>query len=134
MILYLFLAFAIIPIAEIYVLIKIGGLIGALNTVLVVILTAAVGAYLARHEGVRTLLRIRESLRRGIMPADELIEAVMIFIAGIVLLTPGFITDLTGFLILIPPTRAGLRSWLRRKFTEWLSRGGGHHDGPYRFH
>lgn len=133
MVAYLFLAFALIPIAELYVLIKVGTVIGALNTIVVVLATAALGAYLARREGMRTLVRIREALRQGIMPADAMIEALMIFIAGIVLLTPGFITDSIGFLILIPPSRAWLRERLKKKFSEWVSRGGGHYHGPHQW-
>jgi len=110
MLLKLFLAFALIPVLEIYLLIKIGYYLGAFNTVIVVIVTALLGASLARHEGIRTMTRVREGLNRGELPADEMLDAVLIFIAGIVLLTPGFITDLAGMAILIPNSRiCGLR-------------------------
>ena len=96
MFLKLFLAFTLIPVAEIYVLIKIGTSIGALNTVALVLITAFAGAYLARLQGINTMLKFRANLQQGIVPAEELIDAIIIFIAGIVLLTPGFITDLAG--------------------------------------
>ena len=123
MLLNLFLLFAVVPVAELYVLIKVGSAVGAMNTVGVVVLTAALGAYLARREGMRTLVRIRQNLAEGTMPGNELIDALLIFVAGLVLITPGFITDTAGFLLLLPHTRAPARKWLKRKFTDWLSRG-----------
>jgi UPF0716 protein FxsA len=121
MLLKLFLAFTLIPFFEIYLLIKIGYYLGAFNTVLVVIVTGFLGAYLARHQGIRTMMRVRESLQRGELPADEMLDAVLIFIAGIVLLTPGFITDLAGIAILVPNTRSWLKRWLRRKLDQWIA-------------
>ena len=119
MLLKLFLAFTIIPFIEIYLLIKIGSYLGALNTVLIVILTAFLGALLARYQGFQTMLKVRESLERGEMPAEELLDALLILLAGIVLLTPGFLTDLAGLMILIPATRLKFKRWLRRKFDTW---------------
>ena len=121
MLLKLFLAFTLIPFVEIYLLIKIGHYLGAFNTVIVVIVTGLLGASLARHEGMRTMMRVRESVNRGELPAEEILDAVLIFIAGIVLLTPGFITDLAGIAILIPNARTWLKRWLRRKFDQWIS-------------
>jgi UPF0716 protein FxsA len=117
----LFLAFTIIPFIEIYFLIKIGSYLGAFNTVIIVILTAFFGALLARYQGFQTMLRVRESLERGEMPAEELIDALLILLAGIVLLTPGFLTDLAGLMILIPSTRLMFKRWLRKKFDAWSS-------------
>jgi UPF0716 protein FxsA len=117
----LFLAFTLIPVLEIYLLIKIGYFLGAFNTIIVVIVTALLGASLARHEGIRTMMRVRESVNRGELPAEEMLDAVLIFIAGIVLLTPGFITDLAGIAILIPNARSWLKRWMRRKFDQWIS-------------
>lgn len=116
----LFLAFAIIPFIEIYLLIKIGSHLGAFNTVLIVLLTAFLGALLARYEGVQCMLRVRESLERGEMPAEELLDALLILVAGIVLLTPGFLTDLAGVLILIPRTRVMFKRWLRKRLDRWV--------------
>lgn len=117
----LFLAFTIIPFIEIYLLIKLGSFLGAFNTVIIVILTAFFGALLARYQGFQTALKVRESLERGEMPAEELMDALLILLAGIVLLTPGFLTDLAGILILIPSTRFMFKRWLRKKFDDWTS-------------
>lgn len=119
----LFLAFTAIPFIEIYLLIKVGSFIGAFNTVVIVILTGLLGAWLARLEGIRTMTRVRESLDRGELPAEEMLDGMLIFMAGAVLLTPGFITDLAGLGILIPKTRYWFKRWLRKRFDEWLSRG-----------
>ena len=115
MLLKLFLAFTIIPIIEIYLLIEIGSMFGALTAVTLVILTGFLGAFLARMQGLQTLYRIQESLSEGRMPSGELLDALLIVIAGLVLLTPGFLTDSAGFLLLIPATRNSIKYWLRRQ-------------------
>ena len=115
MLLKLFLAFTIIPIIEIYLLIEIGSMFGALTAVTLVILTGFLGAFLARMQGLQTLYRIQESLREGRMPSGELLDTLLIVIAGLVLLTPGFLTDSAGFLLLIPATRNSIKYWLRRQ-------------------
>ena len=116
----LFLLFAIIPVIEIYVLVSVGSVIGSFNTVILVLLSAFVGAWLARQQGMSTMLRLRASMQQGIMPAEEMVDAVLIFVAGAVLLTPGFVTDTLGLLILFPPTRIRFKIWLRGKFDEWM--------------
>lgn len=116
----LFLAFTLIPVAEIYLLIKVGAVAGALNTVLLVVLTGFTGAYLARLQGMQTLLRVRASLQQGLMPTDDLIDALLIFIAGIVLLTPGFITDAAGLLILYPHTRRIFKQFVKLRLERWI--------------
>ena len=117
----LFLAFTLIPAAEIYLLIEIGSVIGAINTLLVILITGFVGAYLARLEGMHTLLKIQSNLQQGVMPAEEMIDAVIILVAGIVLLTPGFLTDAAGLLLLIPKVRFYFKRWLRKKFDRWTN-------------
>ena len=115
MLLKLFLAFTIIPIIEIYLLIEIGSMFGALTAVTLVILTGFLGAFLARMQGLQTLYRIQDILREGRMPSGELLDALLIVIAGLVLLTPGFLTDSAGFLLLIPVTRNSIKYWLQRQ-------------------
>ena len=115
MLLKLFLAFTIIPIVEIYLLIQIGTIFGALTSITLVIVTGFLGAYLARIQGLRTLFRIQKSLGEGRMPSGELLDAFLIGIAGLVLLTPGFITDALGFLLLIPNIRTVIKSWLHNQ-------------------
>ena len=121
MLLKLFLAFTIIPFLEIYLLIKVGSYLGAFNTVMIVVLTGFLGALLARYQGLQTMLKVRESLGRGEMPAEELLDALLILLAGIVLLTPGFLTDLAGLLILIRTTRLEFKRWLRKRLDDWIS-------------
>ena len=111
----LILAFTIIPIVEIYLLIEIGSIFGVLTAITLVILTGFLGAFMARMQGLQTLFRIQESLREGRMPSGELLDGLLIVIAGVVLLTPGFLTDSAGFLLLIPTTRNTIISWLQRQ-------------------
>ena len=115
MLLKLFLAFTLIPLVEIYLLIKLGQNFGAITSILLVIFTGILGAYLARMEGLRTLFRIQETLREGRMPGEELLDALLIAIAGLVLITPGFITDVAGFLLLFPFTRMLAKNWLKER-------------------
>lgn len=119
----LFLAFTLIPVAEIYLIIKLGSYLGAFNTVAIILLTGILGAALARQQGIATMLRVRQSLAEGIMPKEELVDALLIFVAGAVLLTPGFLTDIAGLLILFPPTRFQLKVYLRKKFDQWIAAG-----------
>ena len=116
----LFLAFTLIPVIELYLLIKIGAVIGAFNTLLLVILTGAAGAYLARLQGMQARYRVRARLQQGEMPAEDMLDALLIFVAGIVLLTPGLLTDIAGLLLLLPPTRLRFKIWLRQRLDEWL--------------
>ena len=129
----LFLAFTLVPFIEIYLLIKIGGQVGAFNTILIVILTGLLGASLARLEGIKTMTKVRESLNRGELPAEEMLDAMLIFVAGVVLLTPGFLTDLTGLALLVPKLRYWFKRWLRRKFDEWLEKTNGRVGMSIRF-
>jgi len=115
----LFLLFALVPVAEIYVLVSVGGVIGVLPTIALVLLTALAGAHLARLQGLAVMMRIRENLAQGFMPAEELLDGLLIFLAGMTLLTPGFLTDICGLLILLPLTRNVFKRWLRKKFDEW---------------
>lgn len=133
MFLKLFLAFTLIPFVEIYLLIKIGAQVGAFNTIVIVILTGLLGASLARLEGIKTMTKVRDSLNRGDLPAEEMLDAMLIFVAGIVLLTPGFLTDLTGLALLVPRARNWFKRWLRRKFDEWLEKTNGRGGMSIRF-
>ncbi len=119
----LFLCFTLIPVLELYVLIQVGSVIGGINTILVVLLTGFAGAWLARMEGMNTMLKMRMNVQQGMMPAEEMIDAVIIFVAGVVLITPGLITDTFGLLLLWPPTRNRFKKMLRRKFDEMHLKG-----------
>jgi UPF0716 protein FxsA len=102
---YLLPSFVVLPILEMYVLIKVGGNLGALNTVLLVLLTALIGVALLRVQGFRTLMNAKNKLGMAQLPAEEIITGIFLAIGGALLLTPGFITDIFGFLCLVPLTR-----------------------------
>lgn len=108
--------FVIIPLGELYLLLLVGRAIGAVYTVLIVILTGMVGGYLARREGLAVLGRVRERLDAGELPGGELLDGAIILVAGALLITPGMVTDLLGLWGLLPPTRG----WLRRRVTRRL--------------
>ncbi|MBI9084099.1 MAG: FxsA family protein [Desulfobacterales bacterium] len=116
----LLLAFTLVPAAEIYLLLKVGGAIGPFNTVVVVILTAVAGAHLARTQGIQAMMAVRTRMDAGEMPAEEMLDALIVFLAGVVLLTPGFLTDTAGLLLLFPATRRIFKEWLRVRFDRWL--------------
>lgn len=123
MLVKLFLAFTLIPALEIFLFIEIGKSIGTLNTFALVILSGFAGAWLAKMQGLETMMRVRRNLDNGIMPAEELIDALIIFGAGIVLLTPGFFTDIVGLLLLFPPSRFHFKRFLRQRFDHWVQHG-----------
>ncbi len=114
----LLLMFITVPLVEIMLFIEVGSRIGTLTTLLIVTLTAILGASLAHREGLKTWWRIQEKFYQGLMPDEELLDGVLILIAGTVLLTPGFLTDAIGFLLLYPRTRQPLKVWLRHKFSQ----------------
>jgi UPF0716 protein FxsA len=112
----LLLLFLLVPLLEIYLLIVVGGIIGALPTVALVVLTAVIGAALARHQGLATLQRVQATLARGEAPAIEMLEGALLLVGALLLLTPGFFTDALGFVCLVPPTRRLLSLWLLKRF------------------
>lgn len=119
----LLLAFTCIPLAELTLLITVGSKIGVLQTIAIVIITGVAGAWLARMEGLATMIRVQQSLQQGLVPAEELMDAFIILVAGLMLLTPGFLTDVGGILLLIPATRNAFKRWLRRRFDNWIRKG-----------
>jgi UPF0716 protein FxsA len=108
----LILLFTVVPIVELYLLIQLGQVIGALATVAIVFGTGVLGAFLARREGFAIWTRVQEQLAQGAFPADDMIDGLMVFGAGVVLVTPGLITDVIGILILFPLTRRPIRRWI----------------------
>lgn len=108
----LFIAFLIVPFVEIYVLLQVGGLIGAFPTILLVVFTAVLGAWLLRRQGFATWQRFQSGLAQGEIPAYEMIEGPILLVGGALLLTPGFFTDMLGFACLIPT--------LRRKIAQYI--------------
>ena len=122
----LVLFFLTVPIFEIYLLLKIGGLIGVIPTVTLVVTTAMLGAAMLRNQGLSTLQRLQDALSRNEIPAREIVEGPLLLVGGALLLTPGFITDAMGFYLLIPSTRNRFVNYLLdRQF-----RFGGLGNGP----
>jgi UPF0716 protein FxsA len=115
----LFLLVLVVPLAEIYLLIEIGGVIGVSWTILLVVSTAVLGAWLVRIQGIAALTRVQQSFERGEVPALELMEGVFLLVAGALLLTPGFVTDAVGFACLTPALRRrAIRAFLSRMVTD----------------
>ena len=113
----LFLLFAILPIVEITVLINVGEQIGGWNTVAIVIITALAGSYLVRQQGLSTLLHAQQKMQTGSIPGQELAEGLLLVIAGVLLVTPGFITDGLGFLFCLPMTRPAIAKSLLKQLS-----------------
>jgi UPF0716 protein FxsA len=120
----LFLLFLIVPIIEIYLLIKVGSLIGGLPTVAALLLISLLGAYLVRSQGFRIINQVREELARGRLPAAQMLDGALVLIGGLLLMTPGFFTDFLGIFFLIPATRRLIKLWLGLWLQARLSRGG----------
>ncbi|MFT5572018.1 MAG: UPF0716 protein FxsA [Cryomorphaceae bacterium] len=110
--LLLVILFVAVPIAEISLLIRVGGAIGLLSTLVFVVFTAILGAYLVRQQGFAVITKVQEETNAGRMPALQIAEGVALLFAGAVLLTPGFITDVIGFALLIPPIRQAIIGWI----------------------
>jgi UPF0716 protein FxsA len=124
----LFILFLTVPLIEIYLLIQVGSAIGALPTVALVIFTAVLGAGLLRWQGFATLQRVRQTMARGELPAIEMFEGAILLVCGALLLTPGFFTDIIGFLGLVPFIRRGFVLWLIGK--GMIQGGAGPSAGP----
>lgn len=109
----LLLLFIVVPMVELALLIKLGSLIGVLDTILLIIFTGAAGAILVRTAGIQCLFTVRQQLQSGMFPADELCNGLLILIAGALLITPGLLTDITGFALLVPNVRSVIKTRLR---------------------
>jgi UPF0716 protein FxsA len=123
--LILLLAFIAVPIIEIALFIRVGGLIGLWPTLAVVILTAVVGSALLRRQGLSTLERIQTELRTGRDPSAALANGALLLVAGLLLLTPGFFTDAVGLALMVPGVRAAAIAWLRTRISARIVVAGG---------
>jgi UPF0716 protein FxsA len=104
------LLFLVVPFVELYVLIQVGHAIGAPETILLLIAVSVVGAWLVKREGLATLARVRRRVDAGEVPGRELVDGLLILLAGVLLITPGFLSDVAGILLLLPPVRAVIRA------------------------
>lgn len=111
----LLLLFLLVPLAELYLLIQVGKVIGAGWTILLVVATALLGALLMQRQGLDTLQRARSTLDRGEVPALEMLEGLALIASAALLLTPGFMTDMLGFLLLLPPLRRRMLAQLLKR-------------------
>lgn len=120
---YLIALFIGLPIIELALLFELHGAVGFVPTVLIVLLTGIAGAALVRRQGLAILLNIQQEMARGNVPAPQMIDGVMVLVAGALLVTPGLITDVSGFLLLVPFVREQIRFWLKRKLEEKVRSG-----------
>jgi len=115
--------FLIIPIVEIFILIKSGEIIGIFPTIILVVLTAVIGAALLRQQGLSTLARFQKNMSQGKLPAQELVEGILLAVGGALLMTPGFVTDTIGFLCLLPFSRKLMATTIIKKSAEKVKSG-----------
>ena len=111
----LVLLFLLVPLAELYVIIQVGQAFGALNTIALLILISAAGAWLVKREGMSVWRRFQRQIEAGAVPGKEIADGVMILFAGALLMSPGFLTDVLGIALLLPPVRAVVRGALMRQ-------------------
>lgn len=115
------LLFLVVPFVELFVLIQVGQAIGALPTIALLVVVSLVGAWLVKKEGLGVVRRAQEQVRRGQVPATELVDGVLILFAGALMLTPGFFTDVFGIALMVPAIRAALRSTVAKQLTRRAS-------------
>jgi UPF0716 protein FxsA len=109
------LLFLVVPFAELFVILKVGQAVGALWTIALLVAMSVFGAALVKREGLSVLRRARARVNGGVVPGQELVDGVLILFGGALLLTPGFLTDVVGIALLLPPVRAALRTTVRRR-------------------
>ncbi len=132
--LVLFVLFVAMPVLEIYVLVQVGQVIGAAWTVLLLVAAGVLGTWLTRHEGRRTWRAFDEALAARRVPARELADGALVLVGGTLLLAPGFVSDVLGLALILPPSRAVVRglltAYLARRFTVVVNRGTSRYSGP----
>jgi len=128
MLIRLILLFTVLPLMELYLLIQVGRYLGAFPTIMIVLITGVIGSLLARSQGLSIYSQIRMDLQNGIIPTDRLIDGLFILIAGVLLITPGMITDIFGFFLMVPEFRGWLKGKLKDSFKRKLE------SGQFQFH
>lgn len=116
--------FIVVPLIELYILIVLGKNIGVLPTILIVVGAGIVGVSMLKREGFKVIREFKNALNEGRVPGDELLNGILVLVGGVLLITPGLITDAMGFLLLIPATRNIAKRWLKH-YLPYLIRGGG---------
>ena len=115
--LWLVLLFIVAPLLELYVIIQVASVIGGWETIALLIVESAIGAYLLKHQGLATLGKISRAVNEGRIPSNELIDGLLLLVAGALMLAPGFIGDVLGFLLIIPVTRMPFRALVRKRIS-----------------
>ncbi|WP_071460357.1 FxsA family protein [Bacillus massilinigeriensis] len=119
---YILFFLIVVPAAEIGILMLSGKTIGVFPTIAMIIITGIAGAALAKNQGMAVLQKVRYQLSRGVLPGEEVIDGICILVGGVLLLTPGFLTDLMGFILLAPPARRIVKPLLNKAFRRWMDR------------
>ncbi|MGD6967581.1 membrane protein FxsA [Rossellomorea vietnamensis] len=120
---YMMLFLIVVPALEIGLLILSGQTFGVPATILMIIATGVLGAYLAKKQGLQAIRNVQEQIKFGQVPGDAIVDGLCVLVGGVVLLTPGFITDAIGFLLLFPQTRKMIKPFLLRLFRRWINNG-----------
>ena len=115
---WLFVLLIVAPLVELYVIIQVAGVIGGWQTIAVLVIESAIGAWLLKRQGLSTLNKISQAVNEARVPGKELVDGLLIIVAGSLMLAPGFIGDVIGYLLLIPPTRAPVRAVLMKRFAD----------------
>lgn len=123
MFLRLFILFTLVPVIELAILIEVGSKIGTFNTIMLIITTGIIGALLTQSQGLTVIRKIQEEINFGRPPANELFDGLFILVGGVLLITPGLVTDIIGFIFLLPASRYLIKQWLIRKVQSNISRG-----------
>jgi UPF0716 protein FxsA len=118
----IFLLLIVVPVVELWAILQVADEIGALNTVALLIVISALGAWLLKQQGMATWARLRQTLARGQVPTKEVTDGALILFGGALLLTPGFLTDAVGLILLFPPSRAAVKGLFRRLLGRWAQR------------
>lgn len=120
---FFFLLIILVPAAEIGILLWSGKTIGVLPTVFMILLTGVLGTYLAKSQGLKVIRQAQQQMAYGQMPGEAILDGICVLSGGIFLLTPGFVTDLAGLLLLIPLTRKFVKRWLAAFIRKWMNKG-----------
>ena len=122
------LLFLVVPLLELFVIIQVGQAVGALNTIGLLLLMSVLGGWLMKREGLATMRRFQTKLGRGELPEKELVDGFLILFGGALMLTPGFLTDLLGMALLLPPVRAVIRAQVARRVSKRITYTRNGHD------
>ncbi len=134
MLVFLVLLFIAVPLVELYVIVETARSIGTLETIGLLIVVSVVGAWMVKAQGLAVLWRVRSKLAEGQMPGRELVDGALVLFAGALMLTPGFVTDAVGLLLLFPPTRMAIRPFVVRRFRHRVTIFGPGEPGPGTIH